>query len=111
MIVVMNAVRVSGEQAEKFEQAFLSRPRMLDKLDGFRGFELMRPQGRDEYLVVTHWDDHDSFQGWLKSEAFREAHKGLRDVQLAHASEVRIYEVIDTEAPAEVGAANSEVAA
>jgi heme-degrading monooxygenase HmoA len=101
MIVVMNAVRVSGEQAEQFEQAFLSRPRLLDKVDGFIRFELLRPQGRDEYLVVTHWRDHDAFQGWLKSDAFREAHKDLRNAELAHASEVRTYEVIDTELPAE----------
>lgn len=105
MIVVMNAVRVSGEQAKEFEQAFLSRPRLLDQVDGFIRFELLRPQGRDEYLVVTHWRDHDSFQGWLKSDAFRQAHKGLRDSEIAHASEVRTYEVIDTEAPAGVGAA------
>lgn len=97
MIVVMNAVRVSGEQAKQFEQSFLSRPRMLDQLDGFIRFELLRPQGRDEYLVVTHWRDHDAFQAWLKSDAFREAHKGLSGIQLAHTSEVRTYEVIDTE--------------
>lgn len=100
MIVVMNAVRVSGEQAKEFEQAFLARPRLLDQVDGFIRFELLRPQGTDEYLVVTHWRDHDAFQGWLKSEAFKEAHKGLRQVQLAHAAEVRTYEVIDQELPA-----------
>lgn len=100
MIVVMNAVRVSGEQAKEFEESFLARPRLLDQVEGFIRFELLRPQGRDEYLVVTHWRDHDAFQGWLKSEAFREAHKGLGKVQLAHASEVRTYEVVDAELPA-----------
>lgn len=107
MIVVMNAVRVSGEQAKQFEEAFLSRPRLLDQMDGFIRFELLRPQGRDEYLVVTHWRDHDAFQAWLKSDAFREAHKGLAGTQLAQTSEVRTYEVIDTE----VGAETAEVAA
>lgn len=99
MIVVMNAVRVSGEQAKQFEEAFLARPRLLDQLDGFIRFELLRPQGHDEYLVVTHWRDHDAFQAWLKSDAFREAHKGLGDMQLAHAAQVRTYEVIDEEVP------------
>jgi heme-degrading monooxygenase HmoA len=102
MIVVMNVVQVEASDAERFEQAFASRERLLDQAEGFAGFELLRRAEGGEYAVISRWESHDAFQAWLKSDLFRQAHKYLRDgdAPSPHGSEVRTYEVLDTEIPA-----------
>ena len=57
MIVVMNVVRAVEGRAEDFERAFLTRERLLNQAEGFRGFELLRRDKDAEYVVLTKWDE------------------------------------------------------
>lgn len=98
----MNVVQVEDGNSEAFEQAFASRERLLSQAEGFAGFELLRRAEGGEYVVLSRWESHDAFQGWLKSDLFRQAHRHLKDgnAPSPHGSEVRTYEVLDTEVPA-----------
>lgn len=99
MIVVMNVVRAAEGRAEDFEQAFLTRERLLNQAEGFRGFELLRRDTDCEYVVLTRWESREDFRAWVRSDLFRRSHSH-RDGELATASELRSYDVLDVEVPA-----------
>jgi heme oxygenase (mycobilin-producing) len=100
MIVVMNVVRAVEGRAEDFERAFLTRERLLNQAEGFRGFELLRRDKDAEYVVVTKWDSKEAFRNWVHSDLFKRSHSRRDEGQLAHGNELRVYEVLDVEVPA-----------
>lgn len=100
MIVVMNVVSAAEGRAADFEEAFRTRESHLAGVEGFLGFELLRREGENEYLVTSRWDSREAFQGWLRSDAFRKAHShDGGQGQLSHGNEVRTYEVLEREVP------------
>ncbi len=99
MKIVMNVVFVDEDKREAFEQQFLQRDSHVGKAPGFAGFELLRRDRDGEYVVLSRWESEEAFQGWLNSEAFKMAHKHA-DGQFAHGSEVRNYDVIESQVPA-----------
>lgn len=99
MKIVMNVVSVDEDKREAFEQQFLQREGHVHKAPGFAGFELLRRDRDGEYVVLSRWENEEAFQGWLNSESFKMAHRHA-DGQLAHGSEVRNYDVIDSRGPA-----------
>ena len=36
--------------------------------------EVLKSDAEDEVLVVTRWQDRESFESWVRSEEFRRAH-------------------------------------
>jgi heme-degrading monooxygenase HmoA len=98
VIVVMNVVRAAPGRAADFERAFLERERLLHLAEGFRGFELLRRDRGDEYVVLTRWESAEAFRAWVKSDLFRRSHR-RREGDLATVSELRTYEVLDVEVP------------
>ena len=98
MIVVMNVVQAAPGRAADFERAFLERERLLHLAEGFRGFELLRRDRGDEYVVLTRWQSAEAFRGWVTGELFRRSHQ-RREGVLATASELRTYEILDVEVP------------
>ena len=98
MVIVMNVVKAAPGRAGDFEEAFLQRERLLHLADGFLGFDLLRRDRDDEYVVLTRWESRDAFQAWVKSDLFRRAHRRREGGSLG-TSELRIYEVLDTEVP------------
>jgi len=103
MIVVMNVVTVDPENVATFEERFLTRERLLNEADGFAGFELLKREIDDgaEFSVMTHWDSQEAFQGWVQSDLFKRAHARDRaNGSVARTSELRVYEVLDSEVPA-----------
>jgi heme-degrading monooxygenase HmoA len=102
MIVVMNVVSAAEGKAAEFEEAFRTRESHLAEVDGFLGFELLRRDGENEYLVSSKWESREAFHGWLRSDAFRKAHSGDAGTrgQLSHGNEVRMYDVLQSEVPA-----------
>lgn len=75
--VVFNVVQVPISGADGFEQAFAKRQSRLSEVDGFAGFELLRREGADEYIVVSRWRNQDAFIAWRNSEHFASAHRGV----------------------------------
>ncbi|HET6998045.1 MAG TPA: antibiotic biosynthesis monooxygenase [Solirubrobacterales bacterium] len=96
---MMNVVHVKEERREAFERAFLERESHVHKAEGFAGFELLRRDRDGEYVVLSRWDNKETFQAWVNSDLFKMSHRHA-DGALAEGSEVRNYDVIDARVPA-----------
>ena len=102
--VAINYITCKPEYRERFEHLFKTRARAIDRLPGFRGMYVLRPQREgDAYLVVSHWDSEAHFKAWLQSPEFIEGHRrGFEDLREAKArgeeppmrSDFRTYEII-----------------
>jgi heme-degrading monooxygenase HmoA len=76
MFVTINHLPAEGAEAgAALEARFTARQRLVDRMPGFRGFEILRPvaapvhggrPGR-EYLQVTSWASRAAFDGWVNS--------------------------------------------
>ncbi len=95
MYLVMNVVHVNEEKREAFERTFLERESHVHKAEGFAGFELLRRDRDGEYVVLSRWESKDAFSAWVNSDLFKMSHRHANG-ELAHGSEVRNYDVIDT---------------
>jgi len=73
--VVINAITVPSGQGDELAARFAGRAGMVEQADGFEQFDLLRPaDDRDRWLVVTRWRDEASFEAWMASSAFGQAH-------------------------------------
>ena len=57
---------------------FQARLDELSTVDGFEGFELLKPTGEAEtrWFVYTRWRDEDAYQAWRNSDTFSRGHAG-----------------------------------
>lgn len=95
-VVKINAIEVPEGAGPELEKRFAARLHAVDGQPGFRSFELLRPvSGDDRYFVVTHWDDDESFQNWLKGPAM-EAHSGERAKPVASGASLLEFEVVQS---------------
>jgi len=81
MYLTINRFRVKPGQEDAFEAMWVSRDSHLKSVEGFVSFHLMKGEEKDGhrlYLSHTLWRDRAAFEGWTKSEAFRQAHKGAK---------------------------------
>ncbi len=82
-VSVVSRFRVANAMQAEVAQAFVERPRLVDRVPGFLGLEVYRDE-RDPclFFLVTKWTDARSFRGWHDSPAHRESHsfmpRGLR---------------------------------
>jgi heme oxygenase (mycobilin-producing) len=75
MITVANRIFVNAEYADEFEKRFRERARLVDEMPGFLSNQVLRPVNEgDPYVVLTWWRSREDFEGWTRSEAFREGH-------------------------------------
>ncbi|MFC7150756.1 antibiotic biosynthesis monooxygenase [Cohnella cellulosilytica] len=79
MIVAVNTIRVKsghvGEAAERFQN-----PKGVQHAPGFIRMELLTEslEEHDELKVCTTWENKEAFQGWVNSDAFKQAHAHSR---------------------------------
>jgi heme oxygenase (mycobilin-producing) len=74
-VVKINALTVPEEMRDTLEERFARRAGEVEQLEGFEGFQLLRPTGgEDRYYVVTRWRSEEDFQRWVESEEFRRGH-------------------------------------
>ena len=102
MIVVCNRIPVNMEFAEAFEERFSDRANLVDGMDGFVSFQLLRPQKeRDPYVVMTFWESDEHFKAWTESTEFKEGHARSgslpREAFLGHPT-LEVFEVIQSTA-------------
>ena len=73
--VAFNVLTVPEPARETLEARFAARAGEVEKMEGFRHFELLRPvSGTDSYLVYTRWDSKAHFDAWVESMAFQRGH-------------------------------------
>lgn len=102
--VAVNYIDCKLFYKERFEELFGSRAKQIDAMPGFVDMQVLRPSKEgNEYLIVSHWENEESFKAWTKSETFLEGHKrGFADIAKAKAegteapmkSDFKTYEVI-----------------
>lgn len=87
--VAINYITCDAEYIERFEYLFNTRAHSIDTIDGFLYMEVLRPLDPNDncYLIVSHWENEDSFRLWAKSPQFLEGHKrGFEDIKHAKQS-------------------------
>ncbi len=98
-IIRINAITVPPQAGPELEKRFAARAAAVDGMPGFEGFELLRPtDGTNKYFVVTRWADEESFDGWMKSQAFGAGHAqaGSGDAKpVSSGAELLSFEVVD----------------
>ena len=85
MFVAINFIDCDVHYQERFEELFQSRAGEIDTMPGFQRMEVLRPrENGGEYLIMSHWDDEESFKQWTKSNAFIKGHsRGFEDIRKA----------------------------
>ena len=69
---------VKNEKETEFENVWKNRDTHLANVPGFKSFNLIKGEAKDDYtLYASHsiWNSKEDFINWTKSEAFRMAHK------------------------------------
>ncbi len=79
MYVVMNRLTCPASYAENLERAFRHAGAMKG-VPGFASFRFLRLDSDEpehkHYVAVTEWENKQSYDSWLKSEAFDRMHAG-----------------------------------
>ncbi|MBV6502936.1 MAG: hypothetical protein AKCLJLPJ_00992 [Fimbriimonadales bacterium] len=119
--VAVNYITCKPEYRERFEELFATRAHAIDRMPGFCGMQVLRPEGKPRrpkrapkeaaqpgevegaYLIVSYWRRKENFEAWTGSPEFLEGHqRGFEDVRKAKAegkeppmtSSFRVYEVV-----------------
>lgn len=100
MIVVSNRIPVNPEHAEAFEERFKDRAGLVDGMDGFIAYQLLRPTEEGHpYIVKTWWESQAHFTAWTESDSFQQGHARSgslpKDAFLGRPT-LEIHEVIQT---------------
>ena len=75
MIVVCNRIPVNPDHAAAFEDRFADRAALVDGMDGFISFQLLRPHDpAHPYTVMTFWESKDHYEAWINSDEFKQGH-------------------------------------
>lgn len=72
--IVMNNIPVTEEGRPIFEYRFKNRSALIDNMQGFKGIRILRPKSSDTYIVLTSWENEESFENWQNSLSFEKAH-------------------------------------
>lgn len=76
MYIVTNKTKIRKNEGYKLVKRF-NKVGKVETMEGFLGLEVLlndRIEDYDEVSIVTRWDSEGSFNRWVNSEAFKEAH-------------------------------------
>jgi heme-degrading monooxygenase HmoA len=80
----MNRFTVPLENADAFEDLWLSRESRLQDLEGFVSFHMLKGPAEDGsilYASHTIWETEAHFRAWTTSEEFRASHARAGDTR------------------------------
>jgi heme oxygenase (mycobilin-producing) len=85
VFVAINFITCQENYRTRFEELFGSRAGAIDSMPGFLRMQVLRPSKSGEpYLIMSEWENKDSFSAWMKSDAFVAGHKrGFADLEEA----------------------------
>ncbi|MEN8656658.1 antibiotic biosynthesis monooxygenase [Marivita sp.] len=84
MYLAMNRFTVPLENADAFEDLWLSRESRLQDLEGFVSFHMLKGPAEDGsilYASHTIWETEAHFRAWTTSEEFRASHARAGDTR------------------------------
>jgi heme-degrading monooxygenase HmoA len=92
----ISKVLVKPDFADKFEEAFRNRSRMVDSFDGFIELNFLRSQRHNNSFVgIFHFKDKESFKEYMTSKEHNISHDNTKS--LSHAiisNSVEFYDLI-----------------
>ena len=96
-VVKINAITPVEGRGPELEARFGARAQAVEHMEGFEGFELLRPvEGDARYYVYTRWRSEDDFQRWVNSEEFRQGHANSQNSDpIATHSTLLSFEVVE----------------
>ena len=74
MFVAMNRFKIVKGKETEFENVWKNRDSFLENVPGFKNFNLIKGEAKEDYtLYASHsiWDTKEDFLNWTKSESFR----------------------------------------
>ncbi len=71
MIAIINRLPVKEGAADRVVERFAGSGGSVQGFPGFVSMEVLRSDGGDEVLVITRWEDRESFDAWVGSDEFR----------------------------------------
>ncbi len=83
--VAVNFITCLESYQERFEELFKTRAHAIDTLPGFLTMHVIRQNDEEgKYMVVSYWENEESFKAWMTSPEFLEGHKrGFADMAAA----------------------------
>ncbi|MGI8650451.1 MAG: antibiotic biosynthesis monooxygenase family protein [Rubrobacter sp.] len=102
MIAIFNSLPVKTGAEDEVAGRFASSRGNVQGFPGFVSMEVLTSEG--EVLVITRWDDRDSFEAWVGSEEFKAAHRrpGASELMTGHPT-MTTYEVAVERNPENAG--------
>ncbi len=91
MFVSINHIPVADGREDDFEQLFKTRDRSVEEQPGFVSLDILKPgmllsmssdpptKQDNTYHVLTRWETEQAFFDWVRSDAFKQAHRQKRD--------------------------------
>lgn len=74
MIAITNSLPVKEGAADQIIERFANSRGHVRDFPGFVSMEVLRSEDESEVLVITRWEDRESFNSWVHSEEFGKAH-------------------------------------
>ncbi|MEO1064360.1 MAG: antibiotic biosynthesis monooxygenase [Actinomycetota bacterium] len=106
-VVRINAITVPEGRGAELEQRFRARLGEVETMDGFEGFELLRPEEGSTWYVYTRWASTEAFDAWVSSDSFRRGHAEASARPVAHGAELLSFEVAMSAEPTPAAEASS----
>ncbi len=92
-IVRINAITVPDSAGDELLRRFKNRVGEVETMEGFEGFELLRPAEGNTWYVYTRWASEEAFMAWVHSPAFARGHAEAAQQPVAHGAELLSFDV------------------
>lgn len=99
-IVRINAITVPEGAGDELLRRFERRVGEVEHMDGFEGFELLRPAEGNTWYVYTRWRSEEAFLAWVESPAFARGHAEAAQQPVAHGAKLLSFDVALAAGPA-----------
>lgn len=74
MIAIFNSLPVKEGASDEIVGRFAESRGHVQDFPGFVDMEVLASDSGEEVLVITRWQDRESFEAWVHSEEFSRAH-------------------------------------
>ena len=68
MIAITNSLPVKEGAADQIVERFANSRGHVQDFPGFVSMEVLRSEDESEVLVITRWEDKESFNSWVHSD-------------------------------------------
>ena len=74
MIAIFNSLPVKEGAADTIVERFAESRGHVQGFPGFVSMEVLKSEEGNEVLVITRWQNRESFDAWVRSDEFKMAH-------------------------------------